>query len=403
MKKVIFLVDMNAFFISCEMTRYPDLVGKPAAVAGDPKKRSGIILAANYEAREYGVKTTMVLRDALKLCPTMITVPPDHNLYEQKSQEVMNLLSSYTPILEQNSIDEAWLDMTGCERLFGEPIECAGRIMENIKSELGLWCSIGISENKFLAKMASEFKKPLGITELWKEDIQQKLWPLQVRFMYGVGRQTAKKLQGLGINTIGELALFDRNILIKNLGKGGAELYSHAHGIDNSPVAPKSDDDMKSIGRSLTLAEDVSDIEKAKIVLMQLADEVGMTARKYEKKGRTVQITLKYTDFKVITRQQTISPTYLTKEIYSAGINLLEDNWNIHRPVRLIGISISNFDEDSKLDQISIMDFVNESTITGSTNHKHDKEERLEKAIDTIKEKHGTSKITRAILIDKKE
>ena len=192
----------------------------------------------------------MVLRDALKLCPTMITVPPDHNLYEQKSQEVMNLLSSYTPILEQNSIDEAWLDMTGCERLFGEPIECAGRIMENIKSELGLWCSIGISGNKFLAKMASEFKKPLGITELWKEDIQQKLWPLQVRFMYGVGRQTAKKLQGLGINTIGELALFDRNILIKNLGKGGAELYSHAHGIDNSLVAPKSDDDMKSIGRS---------------------------------------------------------------------------------------------------------------------------------------------------------
>lgn len=401
MEKVIFLVDMNAFFISCEMTRHPELIGKPAAVAGDPKKRSGIILAANYEARAYGVKTAMVLQEALKLCPNMMIVPPEHRFYEQKSKEVMNILSSYTPLLEQNSIDEAWLDMTGCEGLFGEPLKCAERIMENIKDEISLWCSIGISENKFLAKMASEFKKPLGITELWKEDIQQKLWPLPVRSMYGVGRQTAKKLQALGINTIEELALFDRNILIKNLSKAGIELYSHAHGVDNSPVMLRNDDDMKSIGRSLTLAEDISDIEKAKIVLMQLADEVGMTARKYEKRGRAVQITLKYTDFKVVTRQQTISPTYLTKEIYSAGIDLLENNWNKYRPIRLLGISISNFDADSMLDQISIMDLVNKSSITGSSNNKNDKVERLEKTIDTIKEKHGTSKITRAVFIDK--
>src|SRR5690606_38927231 len=165
MQRVVFLVDMNAFFISCEMTRNNSLVGKPAAVAGDPKKRSGIILAANYEARKYGVKTTMVLHEAKKLCPGLILIPPDHRFYERKSREVMDLLSRYTPIIEQNSIDEAWLDMTGCEKLFGEPAESARSIMDAIINELGLWCSIGISENKFLSKMASEMKKPLGITE----------------------------------------------------------------------------------------------------------------------------------------------------------------------------------------------------------------------------------------------
>jgi DNA polymerase-4 len=171
MQKVIFLVDMNAFFISCEMTRNDSLIGIPAAVAGDPKKRTGIILAANYEARACGVKTTMVLHEALKLCPKIVLVPPDHRFYEQKSKEVMGLLSNYTPILEQNSIDEAWLDMTGSEGLFGKPVDAAKRIMGELKDRLRLWCSIGIAENKFLAKMAAEMKKPLGITELWEDDI----------------------------------------------------------------------------------------------------------------------------------------------------------------------------------------------------------------------------------------
>ena len=402
MKKVIFLVDMNAFFISCEMTRHKELVGKPAAVAGDPKKRSGIILAANYEAREFGVKTTMVLKEALKRCPNMRIIPPDHSFYERKSCEVMQILSSYTPVLEQNSIDEAWLDMTGCEGLFGKPLESARRIMENIKDELGLWCSIGISENKFLAKIASELKKPLGITELWRDDIKQKLWPLPVQLMYGIGKQTAKKLQAMDINTIGDLALVNQNILIEKFGKSGIEIYSHANGIDDSCVMPRDDNDMKSIGRSLTLAEDIYDIEKAKIILMQLADEVGTQARKYEKKGRTVQIALKYTDFKTITRQKAIPPTYLTKEICFAGINLLIQNWNTHRPIRLIGISLSGFEENSYSDQISMMELLTMAP-SGNIAPSNDKEERLEKAIDKLRQKHGSSKITRAVFIDKKE
>jgi DNA polymerase-4 len=253
---------MNAFYISCEMTRNRALVGRPAAVAGDPKKRTGIILAANYEARACGVKTAMVLHEALKHCPGMALVPPDHAFYDRKSKEVMDLLSQYTPLLEQNSIDEAWLDMTGSERLFGKPSEAANRIMGEIKDQLGLWCSVGIGENKFIAKMAAEMKKPLGITELWTEDLPAKLWPLPVQEMYGVGSKSAEKLNHMAIRTIGDLAKADMNRLIKAFGKGGQEIHAHANGIDHSPVTARLSDDVKSIGRSTTLPEDLSDLEQ---------------------------------------------------------------------------------------------------------------------------------------------
>jgi DNA polymerase-4 len=394
MQKVIFLVDMNAFFISCEMTRSDSLVGIPAAVAGDPKKRTGIILAANYEARSCGVKTTMVLHEALKLCPKIILVPPDHRFYEQKSNEVMDLLSNYTPILEQNSIDEAWLDMTGCEGLFGKPVDSAKRIMDEIKDRLELRCSIGIAENKFLAKMAAEMKKPLGITELWEHDIPTKFWPLPVKEMYGIGGKTAEKLNLMGIQTIGELARFDVNLLVKTFGKGGNEIYLHANGIDNSPVVAHMADEMKSIGRSKTLPEDISDIERAKLVLMELADDVGTTARRHDKRGRTVHITLKYSDFQIVTRQATIPATCATREIYQTGCSLLEQNWNRFHSVRLIGISLSGFHEDCSSGQFTLFDQMED-------NAKSDKNERIDKAVDEIRNKHGSEIITFAALVKK--
>ena len=385
---------MNAFFISCEMTRNASLVGMPAAVAGDPKKRTGIILAANYEARACGVKTAMVLHEALKLCPKLVLVPPDHRFYGEKSEEVMELLANYTPLLEQNSIDEAWLDMTGCEGLFGKPVEAAQRIMDEIKERLRLWCSIGIAGNKFLAKMAAEMKKPLGITELWEQDIPTKLWPLPVKEMYGIGGKTAEKLNRMGIRTIGELAGFDTHLLAKTFGKGGNEIRLHAQGIDNSPVLARTADDMKSIGRSTTLPEDVSDLEKAKLVLMDLADDIGMAARRHGKKGRTVQITLKYSDFQVATRQTTIPATSTTKEIFQAGCTLLEQNWNRFHPVRLIGISLSGFQEDRSSAQLSLFDQTDDRG-------KSDKNERIDQAMDKIRSKHGSEIITFATLVKK--
>ncbi len=383
---------MNAFFISCEMTRNPSLVGIPAAVAGDPKRRTGIILAANYEARSFGVKTAMVLHEALKLCPELKLVPPDHHFYGEKSEEVMNLLSNYTPALEQNSIDEAWLDMTGCEGLFGKPLDAAKRMMNEIKDSLGLWCSIGIAENKFLAKMAAEMMKPLGITELWENDIPIKLWPLPVKEMYGVGGKTAEKIYSMGIKTIGNLAKSDVNTIIKALGKVGHEIYQHANGIDNSTVLAHAEDDVKSIGREKTLPEDITDIEKAKIVLMELADDIGMTARKQGKEGRTVHITMKYSDFRSVTRQKTIPETSVTKEIYQAGCKLLEQNWNKLHPVRLIGVSLSGFHEEFSSDQLSLFDSMQDNVQTN-------KNKQIDEAMDKIRNKHGSEKITVATLV----
>ena len=396
MRRVIFLVDMNAFFISCEMTRNLSLVGRPAAVAGDPQKRRGIILAANYEARACGVKTAMLLNEALRLCPEIMLTPPDHRFYEEKSEEVMSLLLNYTPVMEQNSIDEGWLDMTGCEGLFGEPVEAARRIMGEIKDRLGLWCSIGIAENKFLAKMASEMKKPLGITELWDKDVPIKLWPLPVKEMYGIGRKTADKLNRMGIRTIGEIAGADMGLLVKGFGKAGREIYLHARGIDNSPVLPHQADEMKSIGRSTTLPEDISDIEQAKLVLMALADDVGRAARKHDKKGRTIQITLKYPDFQIINRQAAVPATCATREICRAGYRLLEQNWSSRHPVRLIGISLSGFNEEDPAAQLSRFDNVEE-------NAKDDKNERIDRAMDKLRSRHGSAIITFAALVKKNE
>ena len=396
MEKVVFLVDMNAFFITCETRRNPELKGKPAAVAGDPIKRSGIILAANYEARAHGIKTTMTVSHAMKLCPDLLLVPPDHQYYEEMSEKVMTYLSGFSPVIEQNSIDEAWLDMSGTEHLFGDPMKAAEMIMEGLKQELQLWCSIGISSNKFLAKMASEMKKPLGITVLKKEDVPQKLWPLPVQTMYGVGAKTREALNKLKIITIRDLALFDKNQLVSIFGKSGISMHEHANGIDNEAVISHSKDDVKSIGKSVTLSRDISRIEEAKLILMKLADEVSSRARRKSKEGSTVQISLKYSDFKTITRQCTVPRTNLYKEIYRAGLELLKDVWNDKKPIRLIGIALTGFEETPSGEQISFFDLDNQ-------HQSNQKDHQVQEALDEIRKKYGNDMVSWASLIrDKK-
>jgi len=393
MNRLVFLVDMNAFFISCEMARNPELKGKPAAVAGDPRKRSGIILAANYEARKYKVKTTMLLHEAQKLCPGLITVPPDHEYYEKMSRQVMDILARYTPVIQQNSIDEAWMDLTGCEKLFGAPMEIAANIMKTISEELDLWCSIGISENKFLAKMGSELKKPRGITELYVKDIKEKLWPLPVREMYGVGRQTEQKLLEYAIYKIGDIAKSNVEFLKGNFGKYGEELYRLSNGIDNSPVTPNPIYDSKSISRSTTLPFDTNDSAYIRNILMGLAEEVGYEARRYGFKGKTISISIKYQDFTSATRQKTVSPTYLTKDIYETAVRLIEYNKSRNKLIRLLGVGLSNFDEDGS-EQLSIFELL-------EGKNKAQKEETLEKAIDKIRERYGSKKILRGSMLRK--
>jgi len=402
MHKVVFLVDMNAFFISCEMTRRPELRGKPAAVAGDPQRRTGIILAANYEARAYGVKTTMLVHEAQRLCQGIALVPPDHDFYEQKSREVMELLRQFTPIVEPNSIDEAWLDMTGCEKLSGTPLEAAQTIMQTINEKLDLWCSIGISDNKFLAKMASEMKKPQGITELWPEDVPGKLWPLPVGAMYGVGQKTAEKLKRLGVATIGDLARLSQEFLVERFGKSGIDLYRHAHGLEDAPVLATDDDTVQSIGRSTTLSENVSDLEKAKRILLGLSDEVAATARKQDLKGQVVQITLKYTDFKVITRQSMVPATNLSQEVYLAGCALLARNWDPTKPVRLVGISLGHFQKHQEDRQLTLFDQIDRDVLEAAP-AKSPGGGKVDQTVDSIRERFGQGSITRASLMKRKD
>ncbi|NCC75173.1 MAG: DNA polymerase IV [Clostridia bacterium] len=401
MRKVVFLVDMNAFFISCEMTRQTQLRGKPAAVAGDPQRRTGIILAANYEARAYGVKTTMLVHEAQRLCPGIALVPPDHDFYEQKSREVMQLLRQFTPVVEPNSIDEAWLDMTGCEKLSGTPLEAAQTIMQTINEKLDLWCSIGISDNKFLAKMASEMKKPLGITELWPENVPGKLWPLPVGAMYGVGQKTAEKLKRLGVATIGDLARLSQEFLVERFGKSGIDLHRHAHGLEDAPVLATDDDTVQSIGRSTTLSGNVSDLEKAKRILLGLSDEVAATARKQDLKGQVVQITLKYTDFKVITRQSMVPATNLSQEVFLAGCTLLARNWDPAKPVRLIGISLGHFQKQQEDRQLNLFDQIDRDALEAAP-AKSPGAGKVDQAVDSIRERFGQNSVTRASLLKKK-
>ena len=395
MSRLIFLVDMNAFFISCEMARNPGLKGKPAAVAGDPKKRSGIILAANYEARKYGVATTMVLHEAKKLCPELIIVAPDHELYEKNSKVVMDILSRYTPVVQQNSIDEAWMDLTGCEKLFGSPLDIAENIMETISRELDLWCSIGISENKFLAKMGSELKKPQGITELYVKDVEEKLWPLPVREMYGIGKQTEQRLMDYAIYKIGDIANSNLEFLKSNFGKYGEELYRLSKGIDNSTVVSNPIYDSKSISRSTTLPFDTNDFEYIKNILLSLAEEVGYEARKYGNKGKTIAISIKYEDFTTITRQKTVKATYLTRDIYATALKLLEVNKSRNKLIRLLGLGLSNFLEDES-EQLSIFDMFEDG-------RRVQKEETIEKTIDKIRERFGNKKILRGSMLKNKK
>ncbi len=393
MEKIIFLVDMNAFFITCETRRNPELKGMPAAVAGDPNKRSGIILAANYEARALGIKTTMTVHQALKLSPTLKLVPPDHHYYEEMSSLVMKYLSRFSPVIEQNSIDEAWIDMTGTEKLFGSPVHAAEKIMAGLKDELQLWCSIGISNNKFLAKMASEMKKPLGITYLKNVELKQQLWPLPVQKMYGVGLRTMEILNQMNIFTIGDLALSDKESLVKTFGKSGISMHEHANGIDNDPVHTHSENDIKSIGKSVTLSKDLSKIEESKLILMKLSDEVSIRARKKSKKGSTIQIFLKYTDFSTISRQCTVPKTNISKEIYSAGLQLLYSIWDESKPIRLIGITLTNFSERETGEQISFFD-------QEEQNQNRKKDQLVQEALDQIRTKFGNDIVSWASLID---
>lgn len=375
---VIYHIDMNCFYASVEMAYNPKLKGKPIAIAGNPEERRGIIVTSSYEARDKGVKTTMPIWQARKLCPELTILRPNFDRYRTASKEIFKLLSQITPLVEPVSIDEGYMDVTDAKHP-KTPIETAEHLQKRILSELDIPCSIGIAPNKFLAKMASDMKKPLGITVLRKRELPYTLWPLPIEEMHGVGEKTAEKLRNLQIKTIGDLAKKDVYALRQILGINGERLGKRANGIDHRQVDPDSIYDFKSIGSSQTLPHDTTDESELTRLMNQLAENVEKRLRRKQAVGRNVQLMIRYNDRKTITRSKKLQSYVERKEdILQVTKELWNKHWNLE-PVRLLGITVQDVEEKTNIgDQLDLF-----------TYEKIADKEKLYTAIETLSEKYG--------------
>jgi DNA polymerase-4 len=354
-ERVIMHVDMDAFYASVEQKERPWLEGKPVVVGGDPKSRRGVVTAASYPARKYGVKAGMPLIRAQRLCPGAIFLVGSYGgKYEYISSRVMTILRGFSPMVEPYSIDEAFVDITGCERLFGPPVELAKRLKEKIKRELDLVCSVGIAPNKLLAKLASSLSKPDGLTVIPRNSIKQLLNPLKVTDLCGIGEKTARILSRLGIHTLGELASYPAEVLKRKFGKGGEWLHLAANGIDDTPVIFQTIRE-KSLGHERTLPEDVIDPERIHSVLLSLSSQVARRLRARELVARTVTLKVRYSDFVTFTRSKTLSsPTDSEHVISEAAGKLALDVQSGIRKVRLLGVSVSHLETDERSRQTTL-------------------------------------------------
>lgn len=389
-ERVIFHVDVNSAFLSWESVDRlkksqgeVDLRTIASAIGGDEKKRRGVILAKSIKAKQCGVRTGESIMEARRKCPGLYVVPANHALYQASSRKFIAILKEYSPDVEQISIDEAFIDMTGTRALFGEPLEAAARIKDRIHRELGFTVNVGISQNKYLAKMASDFEKPDRIHTLYLEEIQAKMWPLPVGNLLFVGKSTVKKLETMGIYTIGQLARTDLSILQTVLKKQGESIWKFANGIDFSPVQAEPEMS-KSYGNSTTISFDVTDAKAAKNVLLALAESVGARLRRDEVKIQSVSVTIKDNQLKRMTHQKVLSQaTDVTNEIYGAACELFEELWD-GRPIRLLGIQTGKIREEEER-QLSLFD-----------DHSHEKWQQMDQAVDEIRQKFGKNAIQRA-------
>ncbi|MFQ3542885.1 DNA polymerase IV [Halobacillus rhizosphaerae] len=376
--RVIFHVDMNSFYASVEMAFNPELKGKPLAIAGNPEERRGIVVTSSYEARKFGVKTTMPVGEARRLCPNLLVLKPTFERYRTASKEMFKILSEVTELVQPVSIDEGYMDITGCAEQ-GAPPEIAERIQQKIFTELDLPCSIGIAPNKFLAKMASDMKKPMGITILRKRDLDKKLWPLPIEEMYGVGEKTALKLRKLGVKTIGDLAHHSVLELKQVLGINGERLQNRSNGIDNREVDPDAVHEFKSIGTSTTLPHDTTDETEIRQVLRRLSRKVESRMNNKKVLSRNIQLMIRYYDRKTVTRSKQLHDFIATAdELYNAALLQFDTHWN-QEPVRLLGITAQDLAEKSEITQQ--LDLFNYEEYAGK--------EKLYKAIDDLTEKYG--------------
>ncbi len=388
--RCILHIDMNNFFATVECRGREDLIGKPVAVGGDSEARHGIILAKNYEAKSYGVSTGESILEARRKCPQLVILPPHYDEYIRVSRAARRIYSDYTDLIESFGIDECWIDVSDSEYLFGSGERIADEIRERIKRELGVTVSIGVSFNKIFAKLGSDLKKPDATTLISRENFKIRVWPLPAEDLLFVGRSTKRKLNTLGIFTIGELANADPDLLSRFLGKNGLMLQNFALGRDSAPVLQKDTFyAVKSVGNSTTTPRDISTLREAEIVFAVLCESVAVRLRGEGKKCRTVSISVRSSDLSWCSKQCRVEPTYSEREIYRAAM-LLYGSVKSVAPVRSLGVCGSDLCPERD-EQMSVFD--------GETVGRA-RLEVLEKTADSIRNRFGKYAIRRGLMLE---
>ncbi len=380
----IMLVDIDAFFASVEELHDPTLRGKPLIVGGNPAKR-GVVLSASYAARAYGVRSAMPMAQALRLCPQAIVVPPRRHEYSQRSQAVMAVLREITPEVEQVSIDEAFLDVSGCERLWGPVHEMGELVRRRILDEQGISVSLGIASSKLVAKMACQAGKPGGIVVVLPGEEAAFLASLPIEQLWGVGRVTAERLREWRVRTIGDLVAVPQEDLVRLLGEAGRRLYNHARGIDHTPLHTSRD--RHSISQERTFAKDVGDQVLLQRTLLRMSEQVAWRLRELRLVAQTVKLKLRYPNFETVTRQASLDqPTDQGQKIYASARGLLDENWRSGERIRLLGVGVSGLLEGGGYQ----LDLFDSSDL---------KRARLNAALDEIRDRFGSDAIQRASLL----
>ena len=400
MAPIIFHIDVNSAYLSWTAVEQlkngatVDLREIPAIIGGDQKSRHGVVLAKSPAAKRYGIRTGEPVANAFRKCPNLAMYPPDHKMYREKSRRLMEYLRTFTKEIEQVSVDECYMDFTGIAGRYQSPLDGAAEIKDGIRDKFGFTVNIGISTNKLLAKMASDFEKPDRIHTLYPEEIKEKMWPLPIGELYMAGRSSVEVLKKLEINTIGDLAQADLKLIMLHLKSHGKMLWEFANGIGTS-VVQSEPDEAKGIGNSTTLSEDAATMEEIRPVFERLAQSVGSRLKKAEKKAGMVSMEIKYYDFRIVSHQiQLDKPSNDPEVLKETACSLFLEVWS-GEPVRLLGIRTSKLSDETAPEQLSIFDI----ELPKEPDEKH---KRLKKAMDEINGKFGEGAVMKASLMPKK-
>lgn len=387
MTRAIIHVDMDAFYAAVEQRDHPAYRGRPVIVGADPRagKGRGVVAACSYEARAFGVRSAMPISKAYRLCPHGIFLPVRMDRYEEVSGRIFGIVRHYTDLVEPLSIDEAFLDVTGSRRLFGEAVAIGERIKAEIREHEGLTASVGVAPNKFLAKIASDLEKPDGFVVVRPEEVEAFLGDLPVARLWGVGEKTGAILRGLGIQTIGELSRWPEKALCRRLGTVGEQLHRLSRGIDDRPVVPEAM--AKSMGAETTFAVDCEDLRRIRQSLLRLAERVSVRLRREGLAGSTITVKIRFADFTTLTRALTLpAPLALTDEIYHPALSLVQKVPLEGRTVRLLGIAVSKLTPKAAPGQMPLFP-------------SDPRRENAARAVDEIRRRFGEAGIVRLSLL----